>query len=181
MAQYKVDPFHTTVGFVATHMMITKVRGKFDEVDAVVNYNPDQPENSSVEATVNVASINTNAKDRDNHLRSGDFFDVETYPTITFKSKRVEMSGDNSAKLIGDLTIKGVTREVELDTQFVGQSKNPMTGDTTIGFTASTKLNREDFGLTWNVALETGGWLVGREIEINLEVQCALLAEAAQA
>lgn len=173
MAQFNIDPFHTTAGFVATHMMFTKVRGKFEDVQATIHYDEATPENSSVEATINVASVNTNAKDRDNHLRSADFFDVENHPTITFKSKRVEKTGDNRANVIGDLTIKGVTREVTLETTYVGEAKNPMTGGRTVGFNASTKINREDFGLMWNVALETGGWLVSKEITIEIEAQAA--------
>ncbi len=170
MANWNIDPAHSNVGFVVKHMVVTKVRGKFTDVDAELNFDQDNPANSSVNATIQVASISTGAADRDNHLRSADFFEVENFPTMTFKSISVEVENDSVAKVHGDLTIRDVTKPVVLDVQFLGTGKNPW-GVEVAGFEASTKINREDFGLTWNQALETGGVLVGKDITIELDVQ----------
>jgi polyisoprenoid-binding protein YceI len=173
MATWNIDHTHTNAEFVVRHMMITNVRGKFTDVSGTIDFDPANPAAASVDATISVASITTGVTDRDNHLRSPDFFDVENYPSITFKSTRVESTGENNARLIGDLTIRNVTREVALEVEFLGQNKNPW-GMTVAGFEASTKINREDFGLTWNVALETGGVLVGKDIKIELAVEAVL-------
>ena len=170
MANWKIDPTHSNIGFVVKHMVVTKVRGQFNDVDAELSFDPANPAGATVNATINVDSISTGAADRDNHLRSTDFFEVEKYPTITFKSTSVEVEGDNVAKVHGDLTIRDVTKPVVLDVEYLGTGKNPW-GVDVAGFEASTKINREDFGLTWNQALETGGVLVGKEIKIELDVQ----------
>lgn len=168
--QWTIDPQHSYAGFSVKHMMVTTVRGQFTDVDARLDYDPANPAAATVEATIQVASVNTGATDRDNHLRSADFFEVERFPVMTFKSKRVEMQGDDVARVVGDLTIRDVTREVTLDVTLQGQGTNPY-GIQVVGFEAETKINREDFGLTWNVALETGGILVGKDIKIALDVQ----------
>ena len=161
---WTVDPSHSEVGFVARHLMVTKVRGQFKEFDATVTVG--QPlEESSVTATVQLASIETGATDRDVHLRSADFFDVENNPVMTFTSTSV-----SSDKLQGDLTIKGVTHPVVFDLDFAGVSADPW-GGTRAGFEATTEINRKDFGLTWNVAIEGGGVLVGEKIKIVLDIQ----------
>jgi polyisoprenoid-binding protein YceI len=177
MAIWKLDPAHTSADFSARHMMITTVRGGFRNISGTIDFDPEHPENASVEATIDTTTMSsTGVVDRDNHLRSPDFLDVEKYPTITFKSTKVEpYDGGTKAKVTGDLTIKDVTRPVTLDVEYLGQSKSPW-GTTNAGFSASTKINREDFGLTWNVALETGGWLVGKDITLNLDVE-AIKAE----
>jgi polyisoprenoid-binding protein YceI len=126
--------------------------------------------------TIDTNSINTGANDRDNHLRSADFFDVANFPTITFKSTKIEVTGDESAKIHGDLTIRGTTRPVVLEAEYLGENTNPW-GAKVVGFNGVTKINREDFGLTWNVALETGGVLVGKDIKIELDVEAALVVE----
>jgi polyisoprenoid-binding protein YceI len=176
MPVWNIDPNHTNAEFVARHMMVTNVRGKFTDVSGSIHFDPANPTATSVEVTLSAASITTGAVDRDNHLRSPDFFDVEKYPHLTFRSTRVESTGKNTARLTGDLTIRDVTRSVTLDVEFVGTGKNPW-GMTVAGFEASTRINREDFGLTWNVALEAGGVLVGKEIRIELVVQAILAAE----
>jgi len=177
MAQWNLDNSHANVEFSARHMMISTVKGSFEKVEGKLEIDETNPNSAYVEATIDAASLNTRIVDRDNHLRSADFLDVANYPTITFKSNKVDVSGENVAKVTGDLTIRNVTREVVLDVEFLGQSTSPW-GQQAIGFTASTKINREDFGLTWNVALETGGVLVGKEIKIALDVEFIKVTEA---
>jgi polyisoprenoid-binding protein YceI len=167
---WKLDQAHSQITFIVRHMMITNVRGRFETFDTKVDWNEADPTRSSVEVTIDVASINTRDAQRDGHLRSPDFFDAEKYPTITFKSKRIEKIDDARGRIVGDLTIRDVTREVVLDAEFSGQGKNPY-GMTVAGFTTTTKINRKDWGLNWNVALETGGWLVGDEIKIEVELE----------
>jgi polyisoprenoid-binding protein YceI len=180
MAQWNIDNAHSAADFTVRHMMVTNVRGTFGELSAVINFDPANLAEASVEATINVASINTGVEDRDNHLRSADFFEVEKYPNITFKSTSSEITGENSAKVTGDLTIRDVTKSVTLDVEFLGQVASPY-GDTRAGFEANVKINREDFGLTWNQALEAGGVLVGKDVKISLDIEAVLVAEAAPA
>lgn len=167
--EWRIDPAHTTVGFVARHLMVTKVRGRFADVDGVARI-AEQPEDSTVEVTIGAASIDTRSEDRDAHLRSPDFLDVERFPTLTFRSTGVRYEGGEHWKLDGELTVKDVTRPVTLDVEYEGQSPDPW-GGRRAGFTATTEIDREDWGLTWNVALETGGVLVSRKIKLELEVQ----------
>lgn len=167
---WQIDPAHTLVEFAVKHMMITTVKGRFVDVSGTVTANEADPKRSQVEATMSVASIDTRAEQRDNHLRSADFFDVEKYPTITFRSKRIEGDPNGDFKLVGDLTIRGVTREVTLDVTNEGRGKDPWGGERA-GFSAKTRVNRKDFGLNWNQALETGGVLVGDEVKISVEVE----------
>ncbi|MDQ4068110.1 MAG: YceI family protein [Actinomycetota bacterium] len=166
---YVLDQGHTTVEFVGRHLMITKVRGRFTDFDGTIVIGQ-SPEDSSVEVTINAASVNSSDDRRDDHLHSPDFLDVENYPTITFRSTRVEIGRDGSAKVHGDLTVKDVTRPVTLDVEFDGASPDPWGGQR-LGFTATTEIDREDWGLTWNVALETGGMLVGKKIRLEFNVQ----------
>jgi polyisoprenoid-binding protein YceI len=171
MALWKFDPAHASAQFAARHMMVMTVRGSFKKLDGFVEYDPANPAAARVEATIDAASIDTAMADRDNHLRSPDFLDVANFPTITFKSTKVTPKGGDRATITGDLTIRGVTRSVELDAELVGMSVNPFTKANHAGFSASTKINREDWGLTWNVALEAGGVLVGKDIGITLDVE----------
>lgn len=172
MAKWTFDPTHTQANFAAKHMMVSTVRGAFRKVKGHLEFDPENPADASVEATIDVASMDsTGVADRDKHLLSGDFLDVENYPHITFKSTRVEPNDDNTeAKVYGDLTIKDVTNEVVLDVEFHGEGTTPY-GQNIAGFEADTKIKREDFGLTWNVALETGGWLVGNTIKISIDAE----------
>ncbi|PJF34023.1 MAG: polyisoprenoid-binding protein [Phototrophicales bacterium] len=178
MAKWTFDQAHTQANFSARHMMVSTVRGSFRKVDGVLDFDPDNPAAASVEAVIDVASMDsTGVEQRDQHLLSPDFLDVEKYPTITFKSTRVEPNNDNTkAKVYGDLTIKDVTREVVLDVEFHGEGITPY-GQNIVGFEASTKIDREDFGLTWNVALETGGWLVGKDIKISIDAEFIKVTE----
>ena len=168
---WNVDASHSELGFVARHLMVTKVRGQFKDFDATVNIGT-QFEDSQVQATVQLASVETGSTDRDGHLKSADFFDVENNPVMTFRSTKV-----TSNTLEGDLTIKGVTRPVVFDLDFNGVSKDPW-GGTRAGFEAKTEINRKDFGLEWNVAIEGGGVLVGEKVRINLDVQLVQAAGA---
>ncbi|MDG4790994.1 YceI family protein [Micromonospora sp. WMMD1102] len=164
---YLLDQAHKRVGFVARHMMVSKVRGQFRDAEATITVGED-PLESAVTATIQAASIDTGADDRDNHLRSGDFLESEKYPTLEFRSTGVKSHSGNEFVLTGDLTIKDVTKQVDLEVEFEGAGRSPF-GQDIFGFTASTEIDREDFGLTWNVALETGGVLVGKKIKIEIE------------
>jgi polyisoprenoid-binding protein YceI len=167
---WKIDPSHTRAGFSVRHMMIANVHGQFENVSGTVDFNEQDPARSSVDVQIEVASLTTRDEKRDGHLRSADFFDAEQYPYMTFKSRRVEKLGENHGRLIGDLTIRGITKEVALDVEYTGQAKSPW-GTTSAGFTARTKVNRKDWGLNWNVALETGGVLVGDTVNIESEAE----------
>ena len=169
---WTIDPSHTTVEFVAKHMMITTVKGRFAELTGTIVADETNLADSSVEATMQAASLDTRSEQRDAHLRSPDFLDVERYPEVTFKSTGISGSKD-SFKLTGDLTIRGVTRPITLDVTFEGEGKDPW-GGTRASFSARGKFDRRDFGLTWNVALETGGILVSNEVKINIEAQAVL-------
>jgi polyisoprenoid-binding protein YceI len=166
------DPAHTTIGFSAKHMMVTTVRGKFTKYSGELDLNEQHPEQSKVSVTIETASLTTGQEQRDGHLRSPDFFDVANYPTITFKSTRVEKKGEDRYQLFGDLTIRGVTREVPLDVTVEGHGKTPY-GKHVAGFTITGTITRKDFGLNWNVALETGGWLVSEQVKLEIEVEVA--------
>jgi polyisoprenoid-binding protein YceI len=167
---WQIDSVHSRVAFSVRHMMISKVRGRFENFSGVIDFDENNPTDSTVNVEIEAASINTRAEDRDNHLRSADFLDVENHPTLTFVSKRVEVTSDNSGKLIGDLTVRGVTNEVVLDVEYAGQAKSPW-GTTSAGFSATTTINRKDWGLEWNQTLETGGVLVGDKISIDIELE----------
>ena len=170
---WQIDPNHTLVEFSAKHMMITTVKGRFGNVSGTIVVDERNPDRSRVEAEIDAATIDTRAEQRDQHLRSADFLDVEKHPTITFKSRQVRGSSKNPGdefQIIGDLTIRGTTREVTLDATYEGRGNDPWGGER-VSFSATTKIDRRDFGLTWNQALETGGLLVGNEIKISLEIQ----------
>ena len=166
---WTLDPTHTTIEFVAKHMMITTVKGRFAEFAGTIVADEARLEDSTVEVTMQAASLDTRSEQRDAHLRSPDFLDVEQYPEVTFRSTGLRGTKE-SFKLTGDLTIRGVTRPITLDVTFEGEGKDPW-GGTRASFSAKGKFDRRDFGLTWNVALETGGILVSNEIKINIEAQ----------
>lgn len=167
---WQIDFTHSQIQFSIRHMMVSKARGTFDEFAGTVALDAEAPERTTVDIHIKAASINTRDAQRDGHLRSADFLNADQFPELRFVSSRVERTGDVLARLYGDLTIRDVTRPVVLDVEFNGQAKSPW-GTTSYGFSASTKINREDWGLTWNAALETGGWLVGKEISIDIELE----------
>ncbi len=170
---WEIDPNHTTVEFAVKHMMFTTVRGRFKDVKGTIQADESNPSNSSVSVEIAAASIDTGVADRDGHLKSADFLDVENYPTITFRSKRVEgasaKEGDRF-KVTGDLTIRGTTLEVTLDCTYGGMGTDPW-GGTRAGAQATAEIDRREWGLKWNQALETGGILVGNNVKMEIEVQ----------
>ena len=168
-ATYKIDPVHSQVEFTVDHLVVFKVNGAFNEYQGVIEADPSSKSLTSAKAEIKVASIDTREPKRDGHLLSPDFFDAENHPLMTFKSKRVEGNGD-SITVVGDLTIRGTTKEVALKGSFRGENTDPW-GNVRAGFSASTVINRHDYGLSWNKALETGGFVVGDDVTIRLEVQ----------
>lgn len=167
--RWAIDPAHSSFDFVARHMMVSKVRGTFTEFEGTFTIDPD-PTRSSAEVTIRSASLDTKHADRDAHLRSPDFFDVERFPDITFRSTSVELISPDQSRMTGDLTVRDVTRPVTLDVIFDDYIAKDAFGSARAGFSVSTKVNREDFGLNWNVALETGGVLVSKEITLDLQI-----------
>lgn len=171
---WALDPVHTVAGFVGRYLMITKVFGKFNGVTGTIHIAED-PQESFVEVSLDTASITTDHEDRDNHLKSPDFLDVETHPTIEFRSTGFEGAGEHWT-VPGDLTIKGETRPITLDVEYHGVVSDPWGGQR-VAFSAFTEINREDWGLTWNVALEAGGVLVGPKVRLEIETQGVLQAD----
>lgn len=174
---WKLDPMHSTIGFSVKHLMITTVRGRFNTVDGTIQLNDQDFTKSSVEATIDAKSIDTGVEYRDNHLRSGDFFSTEETPNITFRSTRIERKRDDEYNVYGDLTIRGVTKPIVLDATFEGRGPG-MDGVERISFSAKGEINRKDFGVNWNVALEGGGVTVSDKVKLDLEIQAVSPAAA---
>jgi polyisoprenoid-binding protein YceI len=170
VSTWTIDRRHSLVEFAVRHMMVATVKGQFRNFEGTIRLDEANPENSSVEVTIEAASIDTNEPQRDAHLRSDDFLNVEKFPYITFRSKRVELLGPERARVIGDLTIRDITREVALEVEFLGRTKDPY-GKERIGFSAQTSINRHDFNVRWNAVLEAGGVVVGDTVRINLEIE----------
>lgn len=169
-AEYKIDPTHSTVGFKIKHLAISTVAGSFTDFTGSFEFEPNKIEASKAEAQINIKSVDTNQGKRDDHLRSPDFFDVAKFPEMKFVSKKVSDVKGDTFKVDGDLTIHGVTKPVTLDVTFGGVAKDPWNNERA-AFAATTKINRKDFGLTWNKALETGGLVVGEEVAVNIEIE----------
>ena len=178
-ATWSIDPTHTHVEFAVRHMMIATVKGRFAEVEGTITLDEANPANSSVEARIAAASIDTKEPNRDAHLRSPDFLDAENHPYLTFRSTRIEADGRRFTAH-GDLTIRGVTRPVTFEGEYLGANTSPY-GFRVVGLTAATKINRSEFGLNWNAALETGGVLVADEVKLSLEVEAVQQPAAQQA
>ena len=170
-ATWEFDPAHTGVQFKVRHLMVSHVRGDFEKVSGKIVYDEKDISRSSADITIDAASINTRVAKRDEHLKSPDFLDAAKYPSLVFKSKKVEKAGDGKLKMTGDLTIRGVTKEVVLDIEGPTSPIRDPAGKTRVGGVASTKINRKDFGLTWNKAIETGGVVVGDEVEITIDIE----------
>jgi len=168
---WNIDPTHSVAEFKVKHMMISNVKGTFSKISGVLNLDEANPANSSVEASIDVTSIDTRDAQRDGHLKGADFFDAEKFPAMTFKSTRVNAAGAGEGTVEGDLTIRDVTRKVVFDVEGPTAPGQDPWGNTRIGVSATTKISRKEFGLTWNAALETGGVLVGDDVTIMLEVQ----------
>ena len=171
VSTWNLDPAHSVAEFKVKHMMISNVKGNFSKVTGVLTHDETDVEKSHIEASIEVGSIETRDAQRDGHLKSEDFFHAEKFPTLTFNSTRVKVLGDGELSVEGDLTIRGVTRKVVFAVEGPTPSAKDPWGNTRIGVSATTKINRKDFGLTWNAALETGGILVGEEVTITLDIQ----------
>ena len=167
---WHLDPAHTLVEFSGKHMMFTTVKGRFRSVRGTLTLDEAHPENSLVEVEIDANSLDSGVEYRDNHLKSADFLDAEHYPLITFKSTRITRQGDTSAQVTGTLTIRDVSREITLETDLTGRGKSPQ-GNEAVGFEAHATINRKDWGLTWNMPLETGGFLVGDTIKIEVATE----------
>lgn len=168
---FAIDKTHSEAAFQVRHL-VTRVRGRFTDLGGSIAFDEASPAASSVTFTIQAASIDTGTPDRDAHLRSADFFHVEAYPTLTFVSTAIEARGGDEYAVTGDLTMRGVTKRITLPVTFLGKAKDPW-GNEKLGFEAETTINRKDYGLTWNAALETGGFLVGDEVKISVSIQAA--------
>ncbi len=177
---WTIDKVHTHVGFSAKHMMVSTVRGQFREYRGTVRLDPKDFTRSSFEGEIDVASIDTGVADRDNHLRSNDFFDAPNHPKIAFKSTRIERKDDGEFLVHGDITIRGVTKPITLDVEFLGTSKNPY-GKTVAGLSAHGTLNRKDFGVSFNALLETGGVAVSEKVKLEVELEAVYVEDAVTA
>lgn len=167
--RWNIDGSHSTAEFSVRHLMITNVKGRFGTLSGTVDYDPEKPEASTIDVSIDATSVDTRDEKRDAHLRSPDFFDVEKFPTLTFKSTSVKKTDDGFAAT-GDLTIHGVTKSVTLEVEGPSEPNKDPWGNTRIGASAHAKINRKDFGLNWNAALEAGGVLVGEQVKISIEV-----------
>ncbi len=176
--RWNIDPSHSTAEFTVRHLMISNVRGRFGKLSGTVELDPAKPEASKIDVSIDATSIDTRDDKRDAHLRSADFFDVEKFPTVTFKSTSVKKTGDGF-EVLGELTMRGVTKEITLEVEDLSNPGKDPWGNTRIGTSAKAKINRKDWGLNWNAALEAGGVLVGEQVKISLEVE--LIAQAASA
>jgi polyisoprenoid-binding protein YceI len=178
-AQWKIDPLHSAIGFSVRHMVISKVKGRFSKWSAELTLDEDVTR-SNVTVKIDAGSIDTGVEQRDNHLRSTDFFDTATFPELVFQSRKVERAGSDHLKVTGDLTIRDVTREVVLEVETTGEARDPW-GNVRAGFLGKTSIDRKAFGLGWNQILEAGGLLVGDRVDIELEIEAVRQAEARKA
>lgn len=173
MSKWVIDPDHSVAAFFVRHMMVANVHGQFNKIKGAIHFDHNDIPNASVELSIDVSGIYTGIQKRDDHLRSPDFFDVEKYPYMTFKSTKTEMTEKNRLKVFGDLTIHGITKQIAIDVAYSGPEQSPY-GETSMGFTATAKINREDYGIMWNVELKSSGFMVGKEIQIVLDIEADL-------
>jgi len=177
MSKWKIDPDHSVAAFAIRHMMVVNIRGLFNNISGTIDLDPVDISRSSVEVTIEAASLTTGNKKRDEHLLTQDFFEISKYPLIVFKSTGVEKTGNNTGRVTGNLTLHGVTRPVKLDVEYSGPVKGPaaMGGETTMGFRTSVVIDRSDYGMEWNVPLEDGGLMLSKDVELNLEIEADLI------
>jgi polyisoprenoid-binding protein YceI len=175
---WQLDPSHSSIGFSIRHLVVSKVRGRFTDWEGQLAYDPQAPERAAVSVRIRAASVTTAEPQRDAHLRSADFFDVEAYPELTFSSREVEPAGQGRFNVVGPLTLHGVTKDVALEVEYLGQAKDPWGGQRA-GFSAKASIDRRDFGLSFNQVLETGGVLVGDRVDIQIDIQAIQRAAAA--
>jgi polyisoprenoid-binding protein YceI len=176
MAKWNIDPDHSVAGFTIRHMMVTNIRGTMTGITGAILFDPAAIESSSVEASLPLAGLSTGNKKREEHLMSADFFESARFPTITFRSTKVEKIGNNRGKITGDLTMHGITRPVTMEAEYFGPVKSPseLGGETTMGFAASLKINREDFGIMWNFPFDNDKLVVGKDVDISLDIEADL-------
>jgi polyisoprenoid-binding protein YceI len=175
MKKWSIDPDHSAARFSVRHFMIANVEGLFSQLKGEIQFDPADPSHLSVECEIDVNTLTTGLSERDNHLLSPDYFDAGKYPKMVFRGARVEPSGDNRGKITGELTLRGIQRPVTLDFEFFGPVKSPFSGITCMGFSASGVINREDYGMTWNAAMEGNGVVTAREVRIHIEVEADLI------
>jgi polyisoprenoid-binding protein YceI len=175
---YAIDPVHSRIGFAVRHAMVSKIRGSFNEFDGSGFFDADNPSNSQLQLTIKVDSIDTRNADRDAHLRTNDFFDMENHPEITFTSTSVESAGDDAFLVTGDLTVRGVTKPITLDFEYTGAATD-MFGNNRVGFEGKTEVNRKDWGMVWNANLDAGGVMVGDKVTLDFEVEAVRSDEPA--
>ena len=174
MSKWVIDPDHSVAAFSIRHMTVAFVHGQMNDVSGIIHFDPDIVDSMDIEFEIGASSILTGIGKRNDHLKSADFFDLENFPKISFKSNKVTKAGLNKYAVSGDLAIHGVTKAITLDVEFVGPVKSPF-GETTIGLTGKTVLNREDFGMSWNEPLESGGFMVGKEVKISVNLEADLM------
>ncbi len=170
MAKWNIDPAHSGAGFAVRHFMLSNVKGLFQDISGIVNYDPDDPSGIKIDAVISTSSISTGIKDRDEHLQSGDFLDVANFPEMAFVSTDADLS-DGSGTVSGDLTIRGISKPVNFDVVYFGPMVDPFESKTHIGFTATATINRIDYGMIWNAELEGGGVVVGNKVQITLDIE----------
>jgi polyisoprenoid-binding protein YceI len=175
---YQIDPAHTSIGFVARHAMVTKVRGAFNEFEGTAHLDAQEPSKSNAALTIKSASIDTRNEQRDGHLRSNDFLDPENYPEIRFVSTAVDQLDDTTYRMTGDLTIRGITKPVTIDFEYTGSATDPF-GNARVGFEGSTTINRKDWGVNWNAALEAGGVLVSEKVTLQFDISAVKVQPSA--
>lgn len=177
MSKWKIDPDHSVAAFAIRHMMVVNIRGQFNSISGTIDFNPADISRSSVEVAIEAASLTTGNRKRDEHLLTQDFFEISKYPLIVFKSTGIEKTGNNIARVTGNLALHGVTRPVNLDVEYSGPVKGPaaMGGETTMGFRTSVVINRTEYGMDWNVPLEDGGLMLGKDVELTLEIEADLM------
>ncbi len=176
MPEWVIDSDHSVAAFVVRHMMVANVRGQFNKISGRIQFDPSDVTKSAVEAIIDVSGIYTGIKKRDDHLRSRDFFDAEKYPQIIFKSNKVETSGEKRFRVTGNLSIHGIAQQVTLNVEYSGSEKSPF-GEISMGFNVITNINREDYGIMWNMVLDSGGVMVGKEVQILLDVEADLTTD----
>ncbi len=177
MAKWIVDSDHSVAAFSIRHMMIANVRGQFNKISGAILYDPENIRNTSVDIVIDAGSIVTGIQKRDDHLRSPDFFDVNTYPVITFRSTGIEAVDAGHARVTGEVTIHGITRQITVDAEFSGPVRDPFGDGVSMGFTTSATLNREDFGITWNQPMEGDGIMIGREVQLFIDLEADRASE----
>lgn len=171
MAKWKIDPDHSVAAFSVRHLMIANVHGQFNKINGTISFDPDEPGRSALDVVIDLKSITTGIKKRDDHLLSPDFLDAAKYPLMVFRSTKTEAGAGNRLRVTGDLSIHGITRPITVDAEYFGPVKSPFGGEITMGFSTSFRINRDDFGITWNEVMEDGGLMIDKELHISIDLE----------